>query len=172
MNVVGSMMWLAALTAVSVAQAQTPPTPPAPPATPADVAAAPAPVPYLPSIADLMTATIQPRHVKLSLAVKAGNWSYATYEVNELRNAFKRIIRTIPVYDQKTNTESLMAMIMPPLDALAAAIKAQDKAGARGALTALTATCNACHQQTLKRSYIVIIDPKASSFPDQDFHRH
>jgi|ERR1019366_816363 hypothetical protein len=166
MNVVGPMMLLAALSAVSVAEAQT--TPPTPPA---DVASAPAAVPYLPSIADLMTATIQPRHVKLSLAVKAGNWSYAAYELNELRNAFKRIIRTIPVYDQKTNTEALMSMIMPPLDVLGAAIKAQDQAGARAALTALTATCNACHQQTLHRDYIVIIDPKASAFPDQDFHR-
>ena len=166
MNVVRPIMLLAVLTAVSVAQAQTTPT------TLSDVASVPAAVPYLPSIADLMTSAVQPRHLKLSLAVKDGNWRYAAYELNELRNAFKRIIRTIPVYDQKTNTESLMSMIMPPLDVLGAAIKAQDPAGARGALTALTATCNACHQQTLQRGYIVIVDPKASAFPDQDFHRH
>jgi len=151
---------------VSALQAQMTPSPLT------DVSSAPAPVPYVPSMSDLMTSSVQPRHVKLSLAVHDENWTYATYEVSELRGAFKRIIRTIPVYDQKTNTEALMAMVMPPLDLLQAAIKAKDGPAAKKALTSLTATCNACHQQTLNRTYIVIVDPKKTAFPNQDFGRH
>jgi hypothetical protein len=126
-----------------------------------------APVSYLPSVADLMTSAIQPRHVKLGLAVAARNWTYGAYEIRELRNAFARIVRTIPVYE-KQPTDSLMVMAAAPVDALEAAIKARDAKGAERAYAALTATCNACHQ-SLKRDYIVIVAPRTSMFPDQSF---
>ena len=166
MNGIRPAILIGMLGVAAVLQAQS--TPPAL----SDVALAPAPVPYLPSVADLMTSTVQPRHVKLGLAVQDGNWSYAAYETSELRGAFRRIIRTIPVYDQKTNTESLMSMIFPPLEVIETAVKAKDAAGARQAFSTLTATCNACHQQTLNRKYLVIVDPKATAFPDQDFRHH
>jgi len=166
MNGIRLALLLGMLGVTSGLQAQS--TPPAL----SDVDSAPAPVPYLPSIADLMTSSVQPRHVKLGLAVQYGNWTYAAYEASELRGAIKRISRTIPVYDRKMNTESLMAIILAPLDLLDMAIKAKDGAGARRAFSALTATCNACHQQTLNRNYIVIVDPKATAFPNQDFRHH
>ena len=166
MNAIRLTMLVGMLGTASALPAQTTPS------ALANIGSTPAAVPYLPSLSDLMTSTVQPRHVKLGLAVKNGNWTYAVYEVSELRGAIKRIVRTIPVYDQKMNTESLMAMIMPPLDLLETAIKAKDGRGARQAFTALTATCNACHQQTLNRNYIVIVDPKESVFPNQDFRHH
>jgi hypothetical protein len=128
---------------------------------------APAPVAYLPSVADLMTSAIETRHAKLGMAIAARNWTYSAYEVRELRTAFARIVRTIPVYE-KQPTDALMLMAAAPIDALEAAIKANDAKGSDRAYVALTATCNACHQ-SLKRDYIEIVAPRASMFPNQNF---
>jgi hypothetical protein len=46
---------------------------------------------YLPSISDLMIATIQPRHERLWRAEQDGNWQFAAYEVGNLRGAFNRL---------------------------------------------------------------------------------
>ena len=35
-----------------------------------------APPPYRPSLADLMTSTVQPRHVKLAFAGREMNWAF------------------------------------------------------------------------------------------------
>jgi hypothetical protein len=35
-----------------------------------------------------MTMTVQPRHTKLGLAGREGNWPYAAYELHELQEAF------------------------------------------------------------------------------------
>jgi len=43
---------------------------------------------YLPSISDLMTATIQPRHERLWRAEQAGDWIFAAYELGNLGGAF------------------------------------------------------------------------------------
>jgi len=39
---------------------------------------------YHPSLGDLMTMAVQPRHIKLGMAGKARNWEYAAYETSEL----------------------------------------------------------------------------------------
>src|SRR4051812_32631039 len=52
--------------------------------------------PYSPSLGDLMTATVQPRHIKLGLAAREGNWPYATYELHELKEAFERAAKVWP----------------------------------------------------------------------------
>jgi hypothetical protein len=46
---------------------------------------------YLPSISDLMIATIQPRHERLWQAGQDGNWDFATYELGNLKGAFNRL---------------------------------------------------------------------------------
>ena len=46
---------------------------------------------YLPSISDLMIATIQPRHERLWQAEQHGNWDFAAYELGNLRGAFNRL---------------------------------------------------------------------------------
>ena len=37
------------------------------------------------ALGDLMTAFVQPRHIKLGLAGKERNWLYAAYELDQLR---------------------------------------------------------------------------------------
>ena len=37
--------------------------------------------PYHPGLGELMTAFVQPRHIKLGLAGNARNWPYAAYEL-------------------------------------------------------------------------------------------
>lgn len=135
----------------------------------ASTGAATTPTPdYHPSMGDLMTMAVQPRHTKLGLAGEAGNWAYATYELSELRNAFARIARTIPTYNNVDTASTFTAMVQAPLDALATAIQSGQVEQFRSAYRTLTATCNACHV-SLNHAPVVIQEPKASSYPDQDF---
>ena len=60
--------------------------------------APPAPEPYRPGLGDLMTMTVQPRHIKLLLAGHEQNWPYAKYELKELNEAFERVARAVPRY--------------------------------------------------------------------------
>src|SRR4029077_3507929 len=70
---------------------------------------------YHPSMGDLMTMAIQPRHTKLGIAGRQKNWGYAAYELSELRNAFARVGRTIPIY-RTTDTAALIdGMTREPL---------------------------------------------------------
>src|SRR5471032_3326540 len=68
------------------------------PLTAAAQSAPPAPEPYRPGLGDLMTMTVQPRHIKLLLAGNAQNWIYAKYELHELKEAFDRVVRVWPRY--------------------------------------------------------------------------
>ncbi len=43
---------------------------------------------YLPSVSDLMIATIEPRHIRIWLAAKLQNWEFASYELGNLKGAF------------------------------------------------------------------------------------
>ncbi len=144
---------LAASSGFAVAQ------PPAP--------AAPAPQPdYHPSFGDLMTMAVQPRHIKVGVAGKARNWTYLTYESSELRNAFGRIARTIPVYRNQKLADLFASGILPSMDDLDAAIKAKDGAKFDAAYAGVTQSCNTCHA-ALEHAYVVIQAPQASSYTDQ-----
>ena len=129
-------------------------------------ASGPAPAVYMPSFGDLMTMAVQPRHIKLGLAGQARNWAYATYELNELRNAFARIARTIPIYRTAKTDELFAAMTQTPLAAVSAAIALHDARRFRKAYAQLTAACNACHV-SLDHAAIVIRAPSRAAFPDQ-----
>jgi hypothetical protein len=136
--------------------------------------AAPAPSPpaatpdYHPSMGDLMTMAVQPRHIKLGLAGKERNWMYASYELSELRNAFTRIARTIPQYQNTDMASLITAVTDPPLDTLKRAIDARSERQFVRAYQQLTTTCNACHK-TLNHAAVVIRVPTAESYPDQEF---
>src|SRR6201991_609454 len=52
---------------------------------------------YLPSISDLMIATIQPRHERLWRAGQDGNWEFAAYELGNLHGAFERLGQAHPL---------------------------------------------------------------------------
>ena len=134
-------------------------------------AQAPAPaapqVDYHPSFADLMTMAVQPRHIKLGIAGKARNWEYATYEAHELRNAFVRIGRTIPVFSKQSMPDMFASAILPSMDKLDAAIKAKDGKAFDAAYTEVTQSCNNCHMG-LEHSFVVIREPMASPYADQN----
>lgn len=133
-----------------------------------DAPAANAQADYHPSMGDLMTIAIQPRHIKLYLAGEQQNWSYAAYELGELRNAFARIARTIPRYHAIDTANLTTAVIQTPLDALDQAITTRNPSQFAVAYAQLTQACNACHQ-SLNHSTVVIKVPATAMFPDQDF---
>ena len=137
--------------------------------------AAPAPpqppvVDFHPSLGDTMTMLVQPRHIKLGVGGRARNWAYVAYEASELRNAFGRVSRTIPIYRQNKLADLFAAGAVPALDRLDAAIKAKNARKFDAAYRDLTQTCNACHS-ALDHPYVVIRAPLSSPYADQDFKR-
>jgi len=127
-----------------------------------------APPPYRPSLADLMTTTVQPRHVKLAFAGREKNWVFAAYELKQLSDAFDRLSVQWPQWRRQGIVELVETIVRDPLFELDNAIKDQDEAKFAESYNHLTEACNACHQAALQTP-IVIQDPKESMFPDQDF---
>jgi hypothetical protein len=123
---------------------------------------------YHPSMGDLMTMSVQPRHIKLGLAGQQRNWTYAGYELSELRNAFARIARTIPKYQSVDTAQLITVVTQAPLDAVQQAIQASNASQFAQAYKQLMQGCNACHQ-SLNHAAVVITVPHAPMFPDQDF---
>ena len=117
---------------------------------------------YRPPLGDIM-GKIQPRHIKLWFAGKAGNWELATYEVEEIKTSLESaadLYRGIPV-ELVTNTAD-------PIQAIREAIEAKDSAAFAKGYGEFTAACNGCHQG-IGRSFIVIQKATASPFTDQSF---
>lgn len=125
-------------------------------------------VPYQPSFSDLMNIGVQPRHIKLWLAGKQQNWSYAAYELDELRNALARVGRTVPVYRSLDVPQVMTAYTKASLTALDTAIKARDAKAFNKAYAELTASCNACHAGA-EHAMVVVKVPDTNAFADQDF---
>jgi hypothetical protein len=122
---------------------------------------------YHPSLGDLMTMAVQPRHIKLGLAGRARNWTYLAYEASELRNAFNRVARTVPSYRNNDMAGMVAANIKEPLDRLDDAIKARNGRRFDAAYAEVTHACNTCHQG-LGHPEVVIQVPQAWMFPDQN----
>jgi hypothetical protein len=158
-----SVLFVTVLCIRSTLSAQTPV-----PGTPAPSTAVLAQPEYHPSLGDLMTMAVQPRHVKLGLAGKQKNWAYAKYELSELRNAFGRVARTIPVYRNADLGALMTALTTEPLKEVEDAIAAGDAGKFKAAYAKLTSTCNACHLSQ-DHPMVVIRVPDAAAFPDQDF---
>jgi hypothetical protein len=130
--------------------------------------APPAPEPYRPGLGDLMTMTVQPRHIKLLLAGHEQNWPYAKYELKELQEAFDRVARAVPRYKGLPLGGMIDAIAKGPMDELAKAIENKDEVAFDAGYEKLTDGCNACHQAA-NVGMVVIKIPSGSSFPDQDF---
>ena len=133
--------------------------------SPAPVAEPPA---YRLTISDLMTAVIQPRHIKLWLAGQAADWAYAEYETGNLGGAFGRLAEAVPTYRDLATADMLSAFTKPQLAALESAVKAKDQRAFVSAYEGLTLGCNQCHEAT-GHPTVVIQTPGSSSFPDQVF---
>jgi hypothetical protein len=146
---------------------------------PGDAAVGPAPaarpgggltaLDFKPSMDDLMTMLMQPRHIKLYYAGQAKNWTMAAFELNELRGALARIGRTVPIYRKISVDEAVAAIFTDKLKAVDAAIKAADPAQFTAAYGEMTGACNACHQ-ALDHPFLKIKVPDALNYPDQDFN--
>jgi hypothetical protein len=115
-----------------------------------------------------MTMTVQPRHIKIALAGREGNWAYAKYELHELQEAFERVTRVWPKYKGLPLGGMVDAIAKGPMAELGQAIEAKSSQQFSAAVTKLTEGCNACHQAA-NVGVVVIKVPDVSSFPDQDF---
>ena len=135
---------------------QTPPSP------------GPQPPSYRPGLGDLMTMTVQPRHIKLGLAGRERNWAFAAYELHELEESFERVARYWPQWKKKPIADMMTSVTKDPMAAVDEAIKAADATKFDAAYKQLTDGCNTCHQSA-EVGVIVIKVPDASPFPDQDF---
>jgi hypothetical protein len=126
------------------------------------------PEPYRPGLGDLMTMTVQPRHIKLLLAGHEQNWPYAKYELHQLQEAFERSVKVWPRFKGLPLGGMVDAITKGPMDELAKAIDGKDEVAFDAAYEKLTEGCNACHEAA-NVGTVVIKVPSASSFPDQDF---
>jgi hypothetical protein len=124
--------------------------------------------PYRPSLADLMSATVQPRHVKLAFAGRNRNWVFAAYELKQLSDAFDRLSLQWPQWRRQPMVELVETIVRDPLFELDLAIKSQNLAKFIVGYAHLTDACNACHQAALQTP-VVIQDPAQPTFPDQEF---
>jgi hypothetical protein len=124
--------------------------------------------PHPAAVGDLMTALVQPRHIKLGLAGSEQNWPYAAYELDQLRETFADLAEILPKYRDLSIPEMIRSTVKEPLEALGQAIQAKDSSQFTVAYGHLTASCNVCHQ-SYDRAVIVIQAPTGSTFPDQDF---
>lgn len=124
---------------------------------------------YQPGLGDLMTMTVQARHLKVGLAGQERNWAYLAYELHELEEALERVAKLVPKWREIDIAGLIAGSTKEPIEALEEAAKARDLARFNEAYGRLTAACNACHQSA-KVGMIVIQVPRGSSpFTNQDF---
>lgn len=120
---------------------------------------------YLPSISDLMIATIQPRHERLWQAAQNGNWEFAAYEVGNLQGAFNRLGRAHPTEHDISLSEMIASVTAQPFRELDGAIKSRDGRAFTKAYADLTDACNSCHQ-ALNHGVVKICVPSRTSASD------
>jgi hypothetical protein len=140
-------------------------------AIPRSLAAGPDAVPppqaseYLPSISDLMIATIQPRHERIWQAGQDGNWDFAAYELGNLKGAFNRLGHAHPSTNNISLPEMIGSVTEQPFKDLDGAIRAKDGATFAKAYSDLTDACNSCHQ-ALNHGVVEIRVPSRTSPSD------
>ena len=121
------------------------------------------------ALGDLMTALVQPRHIKLGLAGSEQNWPIAAYQLDQLRATFADVAEILPKYRDLSIPDMITSTVKEPLAALNRAIEAKDANRFSAAYGQLTRSCNACHE-SYDRAMIVIQPPAGTApFPDQDF---
>jgi len=130
-----------------------------------EAASSPQATGYLPSISDLMIATIQPRHERLWRAGQDGNWDFAAYEFGNLEGAFNRLGRAHPTEDGMSFPAMITSVTERPFKELGTAIRAKDGAAFTKAYADLTDACNSCHQ-ALNHGVVEIRVPNRTSRSD------
>jgi hypothetical protein len=125
---------------------------------------------YLPSISDLMIATIQPRHERLWRAEQDGDWEFAAYELGNLGGAFKRLGEAHPTEHDIPFPDMIASVTEQPFNELNRAIRSKDSAGFAKAYADLTDACNSCHQ-ALNHGVVQIRVPSRTSASDLNTSR-
>ena len=120
---------------------------------------------YLPSISDLMIATIQPRHERLWRAEQDGDWEFAAYELGNLGGAFKRLGQAHPTEHDTSFPDLIASVTEQPFKELDSAIKSKDSTAFAKAYADLTDACNSCHQ-ALNQGVVQIHIPSRTSASD------
>jgi hypothetical protein len=120
---------------------------------------------YLPSISDLMIATIQPRHERIWQAEQNGNWQLAAYELGNLHGAFERLGLAHPIEHDTSFPNMIASLTEPPFRELKTAIESKDSAAFAKAYADLTDVCNSCHQ-ALDHGVVEIRVPTRTSASD------
>jgi hypothetical protein len=158
-----ALLAISAAIILGIALATTHPAAAAPEASPS-----PPTTQYLPSISDLMIATIQPRHRRLWQAAQKKDWDFAAYELGNLHGAFKRIGEAHPTANDTSFPQMVASVTDQPFTELTAAIKSKDETAFSKAYADLTDGCNSCHQ-ALNHGVVMIRVPSGASVSDQDF---
>ena len=120
---------------------------------------------YLPSISDLMIATIQPRHERLWRAGQDHNWEFSAYELGNLQGAFIRLGQAHPTERGISFPDMIASVTEQPFKELNTAIKSRDGAAFDKAYADLTDACNSCHQ-ALNHGVVNIPVPSRASTSD------
>jgi len=121
-------------------------------------AASPANAQRSAALGDLMTAFVQPRHIKLGLAGSEQNWSYAAYKLDQLRETLADIAEILAKYRDLSIPDLITLTVKEPLAAVNLAIQAKDANEFSAAYGQFTKSCNACHE-SYDRAAIVIQPP-------------
>jgi hypothetical protein len=130
-----------------------------------EAAPSPQPTGYLPSISDMMIATIQPRHERLWQAEQDGNWEFAAYELGNLHGAFNRLGHAHPTEHDISFPDMIASVTEQPFEELNSAIRSKDTTAFTKAYADLTDACNSCHQ-ALNHGVVEIRVPNRTSASD------
>lgn len=123
--------------------------------------------PYAPGLGEFMGA-IQLRHAKLWFAGTARNWPLASYQLDELKEAFDDVTKFQANFQGRPIAKMLETNVAKPIERLMVAIEAKDPAQFAAAFDGLTSGCNACHRGA-DHEFIVIQRPTAPPFTNQRF---
>lgn len=118
---------------------------------------------YKPGLGEFMNG-IQVHHAKLWFAGQAQNWELADFEIKEIKEA----LDDIRLYCADRPEVKSLPMLLPVVDSLSSIISRHDTAGFHKQFTALTITCNNCHQVT-DHGFNKIIIPTTPPLSNQDF---
>jgi hypothetical protein len=122
---------------------------------------------YVPSISDLMIATIQPRHQRIWQSEQDGNWEFAAYELGNLHGAFDRLGIAHATEHDISFPDMIASVTDPPFKELKSAIELKDANAFAKAYAGLTDACNSCHQ-ALNHGVVEIRVPNRTSASDLD----
>ena len=109
------------------------------------------------------------RHAKLWFAGNADKPDVAQYELDELEEGFSDAGAYHPTFKNGARISRLLPrFVTSPLDGLAKAVKAKDKAKFAQAFDGLTDACNGCHADN-GHEFIRIGRPAPGLNSNQDF---